>query len=223
MISIAYNLWSHRARPPICSPLWFRVWLKRIRLAPRLFTQTLIQWRLKRRGAKVGQFALFSSISHFNGRFTNLSVGDHSSIGRIEIALHDLVRIGSCVCINDGAHLLTASHDVQAVDWKQKSAPILIEDFAWIATNAIILPGVTVGRGAVVGAGAVVAKNIPAGAVVVGNPARIVSTERCAELDYSPVSHAALFNAWRPASDIRHPTSDSKDLSNVNGQINTVT
>ena len=53
-------------------------------------------------------------------------------------------------------------------------APIHVEDDAWIGMNALVLKGVTVGRGAIVGAGAVVAKDVPPWTVVVGNPARIV-------------------------------------------------
>ncbi|OGT05209.1 MAG: hypothetical protein A2143_09075 [Gallionellales bacterium RBG_16_57_15] len=54
------------------------------------------------------------------------------------------------------------------------TAPVHVGEFVWIGARAIILPGVTIGDGAVVGAGAVVARDIPACAVVVGNPAQII-------------------------------------------------
>src|ERR1022692_3366992 len=54
------------------------------------------------------------------------------------------------------------------------TAPVIIADDVWIGARAIILPGVTVGSGSIIGAGAVVSKDVPPGAVVVGNPARIV-------------------------------------------------
>ena len=76
------------------------------------------------------------------------------------------------------------------------SRPIVIDDYAWIATGAMITSGVHVGRGAVVGAGAVVREDVPDGAVVVGNPAQIVSTARPSELDYSPVRLCAPLEAW---------------------------
>jgi acetyltransferase-like isoleucine patch superfamily enzyme len=50
--------------------------------------------------------------------------------------------------------------------------PVVIEDDAWLGIGAIVLKGVRIGRGARVGAGAVVTKDVPAGAIVVGNPAR---------------------------------------------------
>ena len=52
--------------------------------------------------------------------------------------------------------------------------PIVIHSEAWIGTGAIILSGVTIGEGAVVAAGSVVTKDVPAGAIVAGNPARII-------------------------------------------------
>lgn len=55
------------------------------------------------------------------------------------------------------------------------SQPVAIEDDAWIGIGAIVLKGVTVGRGARVESGAVVTRDVPAGAVVAGNPARVVS------------------------------------------------
>ena len=60
-------------------------------------------------------------------------------------------------------------------DWSVvRSAPIVIEDRAWIGFNAIILKGVTIGEGSVVAAGAVVTKDVEPYTVVAGNPARVV-------------------------------------------------
>ncbi|MEH7581800.1 DapH/DapD/GlmU-related protein, partial [Priestia megaterium] len=55
-----------------------------------------------------------------------------------------------------------------------KREPVIIEDRVWIGARCIILPGVTIGKGATVGAGAVVTKDVPPYTVVAGNPAKVV-------------------------------------------------
>jgi acetyltransferase-like isoleucine patch superfamily enzyme len=57
-----------------------------------------------------------------------------------------------------------------------KTAPVVIEDDVWLGTNAVVLPGVRVGQGAIVGAGAVVTRDVPPFAVVAGAPARVIRT-----------------------------------------------
>ena len=103
----------------------------------------------------------------------NLSIGLHSCIGpRVEIYNKGKVRTGDNVVIPQDAYLCTASHDISSECMSLVLKPIVIQDMAWIASHAIILPGVTVGEGAVVGAGSVVARDVPPWTVVAGNPAR---------------------------------------------------
>ena len=110
--------------------------------------------------------------------------------------LHDKIILANNVIINDGCILLTASHDVDNPDWQQISAPIVIEDYAWIATNSIILPGVTIGKAAVVGAGSVVSKDVLPYQVVAGNPARVVKNRMQHNFTHSPVRWFAPIEAW---------------------------
>lgn len=91
---------------------------------------------------------------------------------------------------------MSASHCLDDPGWGMFSKPITIDDYAWIAVGALILPGVRIGRGAVVGAGAVVSRDVPAFAVATGNPARILENRRIRQLDYSPVNSLAGFRAW---------------------------
>ena len=134
------------------------------------------------------------------GSLHMLSVGEGSFVGRAELSVYAPLHIGRNVCINDGVRILTASHDVSDPFWGRVAAPVTVADHAWIAVDAIVLPGVSIGRGAVVGAGAVVAKDVPEGAIAVGNPARIIERRRAEALNYSPVAHLALFTAWRKVS-----------------------
>ena len=57
--------------------------------------------------------------------------------------------------------------------------PITIEDNAWIGGGAILLPGVTIGKGSVVGAGSVVTRDVPQYCVAVGNPCRVIRRNIC--------------------------------------------
>ena len=105
----------------------------------------------------------------------NLEIGEMVCIGpHVELYNKDKVQIGSGVVVSQGAYLCTASHDISSPVMALIMAPIVIEDNVWVAAKASILPGVTISEGVIVGACAVVAKEVPAWSVVVGNPARVV-------------------------------------------------
>jgi len=87
------------------------------------------------------------------------------------------IRIGSDGLIAPAVQLLTATHPLEAESRASRleyAEPISIGDDVWIGGGAIVLPGLAIGEGAVVGAGSVVTKDVPAGAVVTGNPARVI-------------------------------------------------
>jgi maltose O-acetyltransferase len=85
--------------------------------------------------------------------------------------------IGSNVSISAEVALITGTHDINDPEFPSDYRPIVIDDFAWIGTRAMILQGVTIGQGAVVMAGAVVTKDVEPFAVVGGVPAKPI-TER---------------------------------------------
>lgn len=64
--------------------------------------------------------------------------------------------------------ILTAYHDPNSEDFAGVEKPVTIEDYAWIATRALVLPGVKIGRGAIVSAGSVLTKDVPPGVIVGG-------------------------------------------------------
>lgn len=93
------------------------------------------------------------------------------------------ITLGDRCVISIGVHLLTHDFSMDRVAERRfgvssqelvRSAPIEIGDQAFIGMNSIILPGVTIGQGAIVGAGSVVTKDVPADTVVAGNPATVV-------------------------------------------------
>jgi maltose O-acetyltransferase len=87
------------------------------------------------------------------------------------------ITIGSNVQIGPNVQLLTPTHPIDAelrrAKW-EAAGPITLSDNVWLGGGVIVLAGVTIGEDTVVGAGAVVTKDLPAGVVAVGNPARII-------------------------------------------------
>lgn len=76
--------------------------------------------------------------------------------------------------ISQGAHLCTASHDITDPKHHLITAPIIIGERAWVAADAFVGMGVTIGEGAVVGARAAVFKDVEPWTVVGGNPAKVI-------------------------------------------------
>jgi len=93
--------------------------------------------------------------------------------------------IGSRVNVSAEVAIYTAGHDPQLSDFHDYVKPVTIEDYAWLGTRSIIMPGVTVGKGAVVLPGAIVTRNVEPYAIVGGTPARKIG-ERNNNLDYDP-------------------------------------
>ena len=100
-------------------------------------------------------------------------------------------EIGDNVGIASETCILTADHDPQAPDCGGRSAPVRIEDYVVVGTRAMILRGVTIGRGAVVAAGAIVTKSVPPFAIVAGSPARQIGV-RNQDLSYE-INYDRLF------------------------------
>jgi acetyltransferase-like isoleucine patch superfamily enzyme len=192
-MTLAY-LWRERKRHPLGSRAWLKSWAKRVYNAPPLLKLCWRQFRLRAGGAQVGVLTVVSA--RLMGPVKNFRIGEESSVGEALIVTHAPVVIGDRVTINDGVTILTASHDLSDPGWITFRRPVQIDDYAWIAQNSMIMPGVHIGRGAVVGAGAVVGRDVEAYTVVAGNPARPMARTRAKELDYSPVAFLAAYEAW---------------------------
>ena len=201
-MSLLY-LWKNRVRFPLLSIAWFKQWIKRILTAPSLIEILTTRFLLKIAGVKISQNTVISSENEFEGYLNKLSIGEYTFIGKVHIATHADVVIGNYVVINDGVKILTASHDVCDPSWSTTTKPVTIDDYAWIATDAIILPGVHIGKGAIVGAGAVVSKDVPDGAISVGNPAKVIDKQRINYFNYNPVHLVACYGAWLGNSQLK--------------------
>jgi acetyltransferase-like isoleucine patch superfamily enzyme len=94
------------------------------------------------------------------------------------------ITTGSDVSIGPEAAILTLGHDPQSPEFALRGGPVMIGDRAWIGYRALVMPGVTIGEGAVVAAGAVVTKDVAPYAIVGGNPAVEIGT-RNRDLTYN--------------------------------------
>lgn len=86
------------------------------------------------------------------------------------------ITIGDNVVLSPNVKIFTAGYDYATLDLAHSARPVVIEDHVWIGANAIILSGVTIGKGAVIGAGSIVTRDIPSFTVAVGNPARPINS-----------------------------------------------
>ena len=112
---------------------------------------------------------------------TKLSIGDHSSLG-INSVIQGPVNIGNNVMMGPEVYIYTQNHSHQRTDIPmidqgyEREKPVTIKDDVWIGSRVTILPGVTVGKGAIIGASAVVTKDVPDYSIVAGNPACVIKS-----------------------------------------------
>jgi acetyltransferase-like isoleucine patch superfamily enzyme len=114
-----------------------------------------------------------------------LTIGRNCSLGfHVTLDARGGLAIGESCNISSEAAIWTGSHDLDSPEFANTTAPVVIGNRVWISFRAIVLPGVSIGEGAVVSAGAVVRNDVPAFAVVAGVPARIIGS-RSRDLKYS--------------------------------------
>jgi acetyltransferase-like isoleucine patch superfamily enzyme len=115
-----------------------------------------------------------------------LTIGSSSIVNqRCRLDSRGSLTIGNKVSISAEVCILTAQHDIQDSDFLGIHSPVTIEDYVFIGTRAMVLPGVTLGEGSVVAAGAVVTKDVAPYTIVAGVPARPIGT-RSRDLRYDP-------------------------------------
>ncbi len=110
------------------------------------------------------------------GSQTTIGSGCFANFGLVVLDVAT-VTLGDDVQIGPNVQLLTATHPLEPGPRRDKwesAEPIVIGDNVWLGGGVIVCPGVTIGADTVVGAGSVVTRDLPAGVVAVGSPARVV-------------------------------------------------
>lgn len=146
-----------------------------LRWAGRVPSQSFRHWVYRRYGAQIGSGSVIyggCELRHPRG----IRIGAHSSIG------HDCVldgrmglEIGEAVNLSSQAMIWTMQHSWKDPDFAAEGGKVVIGTRAWLSTRCVVLPGVTVGEGAVVAAGAVVTKDVGPYQVVGGVPAKVIA------------------------------------------------
>lgn len=113
-----------------------------------------------------------------------ISIGSGCSFSQyVVLDAHDSITIGTNCMFALRVTIATATHDHARHPMNERTItkPVVIDDDVWLGIGATVLPGVRIGRGAVVGAHALVTKDVPPFAIVVGVPARIVKYRQARE------------------------------------------
>jgi acetyltransferase-like isoleucine patch superfamily enzyme len=142
----------------------------------RIFLMRLLKAKI---GKKVGLYRGFEVRSPWKLAVGNSTIIGHGALLDARMGL----TIGNNVNLSNEVMIWTLHHDYNSPDFAQIGKPVIIEDYVWLCSRAIILPGVTIGKGAVVAAGAVVNRNVEPYTVVAGVPAKPVA-KRNTELNY---------------------------------------
>ncbi|MBY0313595.1 MAG: hypothetical protein K2W85_16140 [Phycisphaerales bacterium] len=187
--------WSWRVR--FGGVLWHVVWLLLFRPTPKPLTP----WRvflLRLFGAKISGKVYIAPDVKVKYPW-NLEMHDRSCLAYgAEVYNLGYCVLGEHAVVTQLVYLCGGTHDLSEEDQRLVVGRIEIEDEAFVGARALILPGVKVGKGAVVGAGAVVSKDVPPWMIVAGNPARPVR----------PRFHPRSIHGMGPSSSERSTESD---------------
>ena len=126
----------------------------------------------------LGKRSIIESYCCINNAVGDVIIGDHTRVG-LHNTIIGPVTIGSHVNLAQGITVTALNHNFNDSEKRideqgVATTPVNIEDDIWIGANAVILPGVSIGRHSVVAAGAVVTKDVPPHSLVAGVPAKVI-------------------------------------------------
>lgn len=151
--------------------LWAFVSLLFFKYSPKPF----YKWRaflLRCFGAKVGKSAHVYPGAKIWAPW-NLILADEAAVASgATLYTQGKIVIGKKAVVSQGAYLCAGTHDYNLPDFPLITKPVYIGDYAWIAAEAFIHPGVTIGKGCVIGARSVVTRDMPDWMVCAGNPCK---------------------------------------------------
>lgn len=142
------------------------------------------QWFLSFVGVKMDGPVRFYPGFHIRAP-KGIHIGSNVSIGPgVLLDGRKGLEIGNSAVIAYDAIIWTLNHDYNDVHFVGKGAPVKIGSYAWVCSRSVILPGITVGEGAVVATGAVVTKDVPPYTIVGGIPAKVIGTREVKNYQY---------------------------------------
>lgn len=166
---------------------WRMSWaFLRITILQHIPSAHIRKWLLRLMGARIADnVSIFSSVSIRNVK--GLTIGKGSSIGpRVLLDARRGLEIGDNVTIAYDAILWTLHHDMNSTEFQCIGGKTIIDDYVWICSRSVILPGVHIGKGAVIASGAVVTADVEAYSVMGGVPAKKIGERKERNLQYTP-------------------------------------
>lgn len=182
-MSHGWRRWRRRIGIPIVT--FLRGWFLNRVVATLPFDRWRYAYYRRVCGMQIdGTSTLWTGAQFTGDALDRISIGRHCSIGYDSFwVAGDAITIEDNVITGHRVEFYTSDHDPDDPSLRRRDAPIVVQSQAWIGSRAIVLKGVTIGRGAVVAAGAVVTRNVEAFTIVAGNPAAPIRTRGFAAED----------------------------------------
>jgi acetyltransferase-like isoleucine patch superfamily enzyme len=165
-------------------PLTYGVQLYMLKLIGKLPAHTMRRIFYRSAGVRLGSGAVIYGGAEIRAP-RSVQIGANTIVGNDAILDGRAgIQIGAEVNLSGEVAIWTVQHDPQDANFGTKSGSVVVHDRAWLSFRVTVLPGVTIGEGAVVAAGAVVTHDVPPYTIAAGIPARVIG-DRTRDLTYS--------------------------------------